>query len=356
MAFDDPRSCLRDFFQTGRNIGKRPPSFSLRNIQRDARTVVNQAGQIEERVEGFIGAAARGDFLPGQLLSVANEISCPPTDYAQYFSLYDEPKFKFMFFASVELNAAFQTAFGGGQWPNGEVAWFIKQSGRPNITYEYEETNRYNFRQKALRRAILNPVDIQLYDDMKDASHSFWTTFLRIQSPVTNLVIDPMFLENAGMSWPLPNEFGQNLGQVRSELGEVNPSPGTLANSASTGVLPGNVPNVQIIKSIKVYHLMDWGKKYIVYEYVNPRINEITLSELSWEESEAAVIDVSFEYDTFRIHFPKGVTEDELNKHMPPVYPINPNGTVAFEPGSDPQSVDPNNLATAGRSVDFEGT
>lgn len=342
MAFADPRSCLRNFLQTGRNIGKRPPSFSLRNVQRDIRAAQTSIENIGDRVEGFIGAAARGDFLPGQLLSVTNEFRCPPTDFAQYFSQYDQPKFRFMFFASLELNPAFQTAFGGAQWPAGEVAWFIKQSGRPNVSYEYEETNRYNFRQKALRRAILEPVQIQLYDDLRDASHSFWTTFIRIQSPVTNLRIDPAFIENAGMNWANAEQYQQNLGQIRSELAE-QPAQAQLANSASTGVLPGEQPNAQIIKSIKVYHLIDWGRKYIVYEYVNPRINEIQMDELSWENSDPNVIDVTFEYDTFYVHFPQGVTEDEINKHMPPVYPININTDEVPFVGGDGASSDPNN-------------
>lgn len=105
MAFFDPRSCLRDFLTTGRNIGQRPPSFSLRNVQRDINSVSTRIENIKDRVEGAIGAAARGDFLPGQLLSITNEFRCPPTAYANLFAQQRPPKQKFMFFTSFELHA-----------------------------------------------------------------------------------------------------------------------------------------------------------------------------------------------------------------------------------------------------------
>jgi len=373
----DPRTCLADFVQTGRNFGRRPPSLSLRNVQRDIRSARTTIENIGTRIEGAIGAATRGEFLPGQLLSVGNELRCPPTAYANYFSQHRPPKFKFMFFASLELNQDFIQAFGQ-PWGEGEVWWFIKQSGRPNVTYEYEDVNMYNFRQKVLRRATLEPISIQMYDDMQDVSHSFWNTFLRIQNPVTNILTQSVLLEENGMNWYAENATKNDLQVIRSANGEQSDTPPTMANparanvdsltadeinalppeerrrqadiffseprivptgdsppivtlqnSASTGVLPGNgdkgiPPFKQIIKSIKLHHIIDWGQKMVVYDFVNPRINEIRLDELTWESSEPSVIDVTFEYDTFQIYYPVGVDETSAeNPKTPPAYGIN---------------------------------
>jgi hypothetical protein len=325
-SFRDPRSCLRDFLQTGRNLGKRPPSFSLRNVQRDIRAVKTRIDNIGDRVEGAIGALGRGEFLPGQLLSITNEFRCPPSAYANFFSQHQQPKFKFMFFAGLTLNSDFVDAFGGKNFSGGEIFWFIKQSGRPNVTYEYEEANMYNFRQKVLRRATLEPIQIQMYDDLKDASHGFWNTFIRIQNPVTNIFsAGGKLVEQNGMSWDIEESL-TNLDVIRSVDHE---QPGTTSsainNSAGTAVLPGSNQEKQIIQSIQLYHLVDWGRKIIVYNFVNPRINEIRLDELSWDSSDPNIIDVTFEYDAFNIFFPRGFSEDEINKWQPGAYPININ-------------------------------
>lgn len=335
MAFADPRSCLREFLQTGRNLGKRSPSFSLRDVSRDIRNISTKFNNIGDRIEGAIGAASRGEFLPGQVLSVTNEFRCPPTQYANYFSQHRQPKFKFMFFVSVELNPDFVNAFGG-KWSDGEMWWFIKQSSRPGVTYEYEDVNMYNFRQKILRRATFEPIQMQMYDDLYDVSHSFWTTYLRIQSPVTGHISDLSlgdttdYLEESGMSWLDPKistATGSTLEQIRSNRGERSRRTTVLRNSASTAVLPGGNQHKQIIKSIKIYHVIDWGRKMVVYNYVNPRINEVKLDELTWESSDPNVIDVTFDFDTFQMLFPNDVTEDVINNNLPPIYPINLNTT-----------------------------
>lgn len=329
-SFADPRRCLRDFLQTGRNLGRRPPSFSLRNLQRDIRSVKTRIENVKDRVEGAIGAVARGEFSPGQFLSITNEFRCPPTAYANYFGQHRPPKFKFMFFVEFKLNADFNEAFGLPWFPS-EMWWFIKQSGRPNVNYEYEDVNMYNFRQKVLRRAVLNPVTIKMYDDLQDSSASFWNAFLRIQSPVTSMYptsTQNMF-ENYGMNWDDIEKYKENLKLVRSARGESIDN--RLNYSASTGVLPNassgrGIGVTQLIKEINVYHLIDWGRKYVRYEYVNPRINSINFDELTWESSDPNVIDVEFEYDTFHIHFPLGVTDDLLqNGALPNLYPITPN-------------------------------
>lgn len=329
MVFD-PRSCLKDFFQTGRNIGQRPPGLSLRNIQRDIRSATTRLENIGDRVEGAIGAAARGEILPGQLFSIFNEIRCPPTAYANFFSQNKPPKFKFMFFMSFKLNPNFATAFGGNPFPGGEMWWFIKQASRPKIDYEYEDVNMYNFRQKILRRSTLNPIQLNIYDEMADTSAGFWNAFIKIQNPVTNITAATAAgIEDRGMNWADIDDYTRNLGQLRRELGDT--APPHMSYSASTGILPGinngvlGSGNKNIIDSITTYHIIDWGRKFVAYEYINPRIEEITFDDLTYSDSEHNMIDISFSYDTFHIYMPDNVTEEFIRTHSTPLHPINPN-------------------------------
>lgn len=324
MAFRDPRSCLLDFFQTGRNLGRRPPSLSLRNVQRDIRNVKTSIENIGDRIEGAIGAATRGEFLPGQLLSITNEFRCPPTPYANYFSQFRPPKLKFLFFATLELYSDFQDAFGGTTWSNGEMWWFIKQSNRPNVSYEWEEVNKYNFRTKVLRRATLEPIQMQMYDDLRDVSHSFWNTFIRLSNPITNLGLsEDVDREDKGMEWTV-DEITNDTGIIRSANGTLDP-PLSQTYSAGTGALPGINQRKTILKKIQIHHVLNWGRQIVTYTFSNPRITEIRLDELTWEDSAPNMVDVTFEYDAFDIAFPNAFTEEDTTSNkIPPAFPLLP--------------------------------
>lgn len=338
MAFRDPRDCLRDFFQTGRNLGQRPPSFSLRNVQRDIRAVSTSIENIGRRIEGTIGAVARGDFLPGQALSIANVFRCPPTNYVNYFTQHRPPKFKFMFFVEMELHPDFFQAFGE-PWSEGEVWWFAKEVDRPQVNYTYEEVNMYNFRTKVVTRATFEPLSMTMYDDLKDVTNGFWNTYLRIMSPITNVSedLDEFLRDRNGMEWENNNiyNFNQvnglpNIAQIRSKLAAdegfaATPNPPTQTYSAGTGTLPGNTLPFEIIKTLRVHHIIDWGSKAVSYIFKNVRIENIQMDELTWDSSEPSVIEVQFSYDAFEISYPRLFTESSLSgAKIPPVYPINP--------------------------------
>lgn len=193
----------------------------------------------------------------------------------------------------------------------------------------------YNFRQKILRRATLEPIQMNMYDDLTDSSAGFWNTFIKIQNPVTNLTSKTAInIEDTGMNWNEFKDLQRNPGHIRRTEGDV--ADPDLSYAASTGILPGQSNaqagsstigsgNNQIIKRITVYHLIDWGRKYVAYEYVNPRIEEITLDDLTWESSDPNVIDITFSYDSFHIHMPTGVSEEFIRKHATTLYPISPN-------------------------------
>ena len=142
----DPRSCIKNFTTTGTNLGGRTPSFRTRDVRRDVNNAQIRLENIKDRVEGGIDAFKRGDILTGQFTSGLNELRCPPTPYASFFAQYQPPKFPFMFATRFFLHPDFDTLFGGDQsFPDGHPQWFVKQATRPNINYEYEEVNMYNF-------------------------------------------------------------------------------------------------------------------------------------------------------------------------------------------------------------------
>lgn len=330
----DPRKCLKDFTTTGTNLGGRTPSFRLRDVRRDFENIKTTVENIGDRIEGGVAAAKRGDFLAGQFTSGLNELRCPPTPYASFFSQFQPPKFPFMFATKFYLYPDFENMFGGTAFPDGQPHWFVKQSTRPNINYEYEEVNMYNYRTRVLKRSEFQPASMTMYDDLKDATGSWWNTYIRLMSPITNIV-ERRFASNyeeSGMDWDLDQYNDLLKTDLRaSNIEGIGVSPPALDYAAGTGVLPSSLDsgNVQILRAVQIMHILEFGKKAVIYTYRNPRFTEIRFNDLDWEQSGPSTVEASFNYDSFEISYKGNFTEESVNSlNMPPAYPIKPDGPV----------------------------
>lgn len=319
----DPRDCLSKFVTTGTNRGSRLPSFRVQDLTRTVNNVVQVGENIGDRIEGGINALGRGDILSGQFLSVFDELRCPPTPYADYFAHYMPPKYPFLFFVTVKVRPDFAGVFN--PHTNGEMHWFIKQIDRPNIRYEYEDLNMYNFRTKTLKHIMYEPITMTLYDDMKDAGHTFWNTYLRLTSPIS--ANDFKILEAAkeqGMHWDITNRGQPKLGVENGSGGyEVNVNS---IGSASSGVLPTdnffNTLTDHPIVQITAHHILDWGRKYVAYNYYHPKITDIKMDDLDFDKSGPQQITITFSYDQLDMTYPQKLSEDFIASNLPPIYPI----------------------------------
>jgi hypothetical protein len=70
------------------------------------------------------------------------------------------PKYKFLFVVQIEFDPDFQQIMSGI-----DPAFVIKQSSRPNVQFEYEDVNQYNFRSKVAKKVMYEPVTMKFYDD-----------------------------------------------------------------------------------------------------------------------------------------------------------------------------------------------
>lgn len=336
----DPRSCWKAFTTTGTNIGGRSPSFRVRDVRRDYNNVQQTLENIGDRIEGGVNAAKRGDFLAGQFSSGLNEFRCPPTPYASFFAEFQPPKFPFMFATKFNLNPDFVELFGGAEFPAGGPHWFVKQASRPNINYEYEEVNMYNYRTRVLRRSEFQPVNMIMYDDLKDATGSWWNTYIRLMSPITNIAEKtPAEREELGMGWDVGTINTLPQQNIRQGNGDITAASGSstgidppgLTYSAGTAVLPSTLDtgNIDILQSIQIMHILEFGKKMVLYTYRNPKFTEIQFDELNWEQSGPSLLNTTFQYDSFEISYMGNFSEESVKSvDMPPAYPIKPDGPV----------------------------
>ena len=332
----DPRNCLKNFTTTGTNLGGRSPSFRVRDLRRDRDNIQQTIENIGDRIEGGVDAFKREDFLAGQFTSALNELRCPPTPYASFFSQLQPPKFPFMFATKFELYPDFNDIFGGAEYSGGAPYWFVKQATRPSINYEYEEVNMYNYRTRVLKRSEFPQATITMYDDLKDATGSWWNTYIRLMSPITNIVEDAYAseYEQSGMDWnenELQSLLTEDLRTPDGNTGGINTTHPALDYAAGTGVLPSSLDtgNIQILKAIQMMHIIEYGKKAVIYTYRNPKFTEIRFNELDWEQSGPSTVEGTFVYDAFEISYKGNFTEESVvSLDLPPAYPIKVDGPV----------------------------
>jgi hypothetical protein len=197
------------------------------------------------------------------------------------------PKHKFMFVVEFVLNEPYASQFGNEL--SEELAFVVKRAARPNITFDYEEVNFYNFRSKILKRHEYQPITMTFYDDHNGKAIEFWHEYLKALSPLSSRTpadaTAPKLYESNSMNFQFFDE--QN--------GPSNPlSAGTSAlRSNANGITPTTV-----ISHVNLYHVYRGGSKFDQYQFISPKITELTLDELDMTQSgDGSEVALTFTYD-----------------------------------------------------------
>ncbi len=256
---------------------------------------VGQAEQIYDRVRqgnfeirdvpeaiqdfGNLGQLIKGVFTPSSQAPTAKEPpgGCPPSPYAvDLINL--APKHKFLFVVEFVFTAEYQAQFTAQGVK--DFAFVIKRTTRPNMTFEYEDVNYYNFRTKVLKKSEYQPMTMTFYDDLTDNVLRFYTRYMQIISPISRSVGDGTsnLFEESGMT------FDQGGG----------------VNSASINAVGDTTKT--IIDYVNLYHIVNAGRQVDVYRFDNPRLHTMTLDDLDMAEgSTGSEIAVEFNYDGLNI-------------------------------------------------------
>lgn len=212
---------------------------------------------------------------------------CNPSPYARELIRY-APKQKFLFVVDIQFSPAYK------EWdPYGKgMAFVVKRSTRPQIEWEYEEVNMYNFWTKVPKRTTFQPVTLTFYDDNKNYAQLFHTAYTRAMSPITNMQFEQKvqgsdFFEQNSMN------FANELSGGTFSEGE----PTTRGYTASLGALNDNTKHV--LSEIRLFHLFDYGKLANIYHFYNPKIQSFTPDDLNMAESgEGTEMEFNFAYDS----------------------------------------------------------
>ena len=252
---------------------------------------VGQAEQIYERVRqgnfeirdvpeaiqdfGNLTQLLGGVFTPkigeSEELRAINLI-CDPSPFAvDLINL--APKHKFMFIVEFVFSSNYKDDFRDLNF-----AFVIKRTTRPQIQFEYEDINYYNFRTKVLKKSEYQPMTMTFYDDMLDNALRFYNRYLQIISPISRGDGQQSLFEESGMT------FDQDNGMNTASINAVGDTTKT------------------IIHHINLYHIIHAGRQVDFYKFDSPRLQNIQLDDLDMTETGTGTeVTVEFNYDRVSI-------------------------------------------------------
>ena len=174
-----------------------------------------------------------------------------------------------------------------------QLAFLVKSTTRPSITYEYEDVNYYNYRTKAIRKATFNPINMRFIDDQLNSAIAFYALYTKAMSPVTNT--DPKDSKRRAEQEALGSfYYGSRLSDDLTNSGIFSES------TASIGPLTNN--RKTLIEEISIYQFGKNANTITAFTMINPKITNFSPSDTTMEDSGVGQeISFDFEYDYFHI-------------------------------------------------------
>lgn len=201
-------------------------------------------------------------------------LSGPEKVIADHFAETDAPKLKFNF--TMSLQYAGMSADQGDDDPY-QITLAIKQITRPMPNIIYEDVNFYNFMTKVATKVDFGVVTVTLYDDRNNKAHTIFKNYMETVSPITNADREQaLSLDRSGQS-----------------------------TSSVLGPLPTDARHGPI-KNIRVTHLTNHTGKKVIYDFLNPKIQNVTLDELDMTQSDVNTITFTFMYDSYHVETEEG--------------------------------------------------
>lgn len=188
------------------------------------------------------------------------------------FLAADHPKLTFNF----TMEIAYYTSTPVGNADPELMNLALKTATRPQPTITYQDVNFYNYRTKVATKTDYGTTTVTFYDDGSNKALNIYRYYLNSISPISN-------------SSEIMNDAGVPFGST-SSIGPLSVGMG-------------------LIKNIKIFHyyrgVINAGSRVsdnrIVYSYLNPKITNFIMDDLSMMQSEASTVAMTFAYDAVNI-------------------------------------------------------
>ena len=232
---------------------------------------------------------ARGIYTPGDDRLNALSSACEASPYAIDL-IARAPKYKFLFMVQFITAAGYseldETMRG--------MAFVVKKSTRPKVTYQTENVNYYNYRTKLITKTEFDEMTMSFHDDTLNNTMNFYASYLKAMTPIANLSPEQA---------PTQSSFEQ---QGMSFVGNMLQGSEGLAvptNKYAASLGPLNNDNKQgIFKETILYHVFNSGTMVNVYHFINPRITQLVPDDVDMMVgNEGTELSINFSYDTMFI-------------------------------------------------------
>lgn len=256
----------------------------------------------------------RGIYTPKPSDKARDILLCDASPWATDLIAY-APKYKFLFIVQFDFTD-----------PHTDLrdlsfAFVVKGSTRPNINFEYDDVNYYNFHTKIIKRMVYEPMEMRFYDDDYNQAMRFYEAYLKAISPISNMSFEEQKTGDVGMY----EESGMDYGN-----GKQSPFPPfpTQSYSSSIGVLGGGAKTV--LKRIGLYHVYRQGRLMNVYNFYNPRVENLQLDDLDMAENGGGnEVTIRFNFDGMFVA--PGVSTDPAVNKMYSLEEINKGGNLPLK-------------------------
>ncbi len=219
------------------------------------------------------------------------------------------PKYKFLFVIQLEFHPQFQEVL-----QSIDPAFVVKHSTRPQVDFEYQDVNMYNFRTKVPTKTIYQPMTMKFYDDDFNNAFQFYATYMKLMSPIANLDIQTQAIEplDAYDNYGGGMGFGQNTFKIQTgwsktvgqsyaaSLGPYGQVP--VANTSTNGGSAKGVDVKNVLRRISLFQVYKQGTMMNVFHFYNPKITVLNLDEMDMSTSgDGNEVTITFSYDSVYI-------------------------------------------------------
>lgn len=161
-----------------------------------------------------------------------------------------QPKFKFLF----------KVKFEG--FPGGPFERYVVRCDKPKIQLNHQDVNYYNFRTRVLTHVTLSPLSMTLLDEIGDTVHGFFSGYLKKTS------------DQASGGYGIDTGTGGSSSSKPYE---------------QTGFSSG--------RKIIIQQIFANGLADNKFKFKNPRIETFDFDELSMEDTNGSLLNITFSYD-----------------------------------------------------------
>lgn len=307
--------------------------------------------------------------MPTRSFTTFRRLSGAERDIADDFGGTQQPKLKFNFTVSIKFREPIRIPGIGNTEDEimDEMTFALKQAARPNPTIVYQDINYYNYRTKVATRTDFGTMQLTFYDDNQNLAHNLFERYLKSISPIANLpkrdaslldenargaknilfnsdgIGDNALISEGGSSsiGPLPSEAGRfgiieditirhfYFNPLNNDIQNVpRQSSNAPFNTAETGRSSFN-PVGQVVNQVE--GLFGGGAQdvnptsratvtptyiqYVEYQFLNPKVINMTLDELDMAQSDVSTVLMNFVYDSVFINAPTSVSTPEAERN-----------------------------------------